>query len=203
MTERTKVQWLIGLLLAAGVVYWREETSTPTLPGVLSADTRFLPLSVKEPALQVNRLSELQKDEYSGAHRNIFVAGLQAAPAGAAAPVAVQKPFIGPMPPPPPAPAPPLQVPVEFYGVESSNGKKVALFKNGDDPLIVAEGATFLNRFRLVRIANTSADVEEISTGRHATVPLVQPDDGGGAGAAATAPVIGGGTPLNAGPSRE
>jgi hypothetical protein len=184
MTERTKLQWLIGLLVVAGVVYWHEESSTPTLPGVLSADTRFVPLSVKEPALQVNRLNELQKDEYSGTHRNIFVAGPAPAPAGAAAPVAVQKPFVGPMAPPPPPPPPPLQVPVEFYGVESSNGKKVALFKNGDDPLIVAEGGTFMNRFRLVRIANTSADVEEISSGRHATLPLVQPDEGGGASAA-------------------
>ena len=38
-----------------------------------------------------------------------------------------------------------------------------------------AEGDTFLNRFRLVHIGNDSADVEEISTGRHATVQMVQP----------------------------
>jgi hypothetical protein len=180
MTERRKVQWLIGLLVAAGVVYWYEQSSAPTQPSVLSADTRFVPLTVKEPALQVDRLNELQNDEYTGTHRNIFVAGPMAPPPGAAPVVEASRPFVGPMPPPPP---PPLQVPVEFYGVESSNGKKVALFKNGDDPLIVAEGDTFMSRFRLVRIANTSADVEEVSTGRHATLLLVQPDQGGAGGA--------------------
>jgi hypothetical protein len=43
--------------------------------------------------------------------------------------------------------------------------------------LVVHEGDTFLGGFRLDRIGNDSADVEEISSGRHATVPLVQPPD--------------------------
>lgn len=85
-------------------------------------------------------------------------------------------PFVGPQPAPPP---PPLQVPVEFYGIESSQGRQVALLKNGDDVLIVAPGDTFMNRFRLLRIGNQSADVEEISSGRHATLPLVPPVDQG------------------------
>jgi hypothetical protein len=188
MTERAKIQLFVALLVVAGGVYWYEQSSAPTLPTVLSADTRFVPLSVKEPALQVDRLNQLQNDEYTGTHRNIFVAGaLPPAPGTAPVPEAPRLP-VGPMPPQPP---PPLQVPVEFYGVESSNGKKVALFKNGDDPLIVAEGDTFMSRFKLIRIANTSADVEEVSSGRHAMVPLVQPDQGG-AGASAGGPAGGG-----------
>ena len=178
MKERTKIQLFIGLLFIGGLTYWYEQNPGPSEPGVLSADSRFTPLDVKEPALQLDRLEALQRDEYAGSKRNIFLAGPAPALSGPA--VAVQKPFVGPQPPPPPAPPPPVQVPVEFYGVESSNGRKVALFKNGDDPLIVPEGASFLNRFRLVRIGNTSADVEEISSGRHATLPLVLPEAGGG-----------------------
>jgi hypothetical protein len=35
-----------------------------------------------------------------------------------------------------------------------------------------------LNGFRLIRIGNDSAEVEEIATGRRATIPLVQPPTG-------------------------
>jgi hypothetical protein len=179
MSERVKIQLLVALLVIAGAVYFYERNAAPSLPGVLSADTRFVPLSVTEPALQVGRLQQLQKDEYKGSHRNIFVAGPPPPPPGAETHTEATRPMIGPQPVPPP---PPLQVPVEFYGVESSaGGKKVALLKNGDDIIIVAEGDTFMKRFRLIRIGNQSADVEEISTNRQATLPMVQPQDQSGA----------------------
>ena len=59
-------------------------------------------------------------------------------------------------------------------------GKRVAFFTSGDDVLVVAEGDKFLNAFRLLHIGNESADVEEIATGRRASVALVQPPDVGG-----------------------
>jgi hypothetical protein len=46
---------------------------------------------------------------------------------------------------------------------------------------VFAEGDKFLNTFRLIHIGNESADVEEISSGRHATVQLVEPPDQSGA----------------------
>jgi hypothetical protein len=180
MTERVKAQLLVALLLIAGAVYFYERSSTSATPSVLSADTRFVPLGVKEPALQVGRLQQLQKDEYAGAKRNIFLAGAVVPPPGAAAHVSeAPRPFVGPEKPPPP---PPLQVPVEFYGVESSNGRQVAFFKNGDDIIPAAEGDTILKRFKLIRIGNQSAEFEEVSTGRHATLPLVQSTDQSGSG---------------------
>ncbi len=57
----------------------------------------------------------------------------------------------------------------------SASGRRVAFFTSGDDVLVVAEGDTFLGRFRLVHIGNDTADVEELGTGRHTTVPMVQP----------------------------
>jgi len=122
-------------------------------------------------------LKKLQKLEYSGSHRNIFVA---APPPPPKPPGGETKPtFVGPMPLPPP---PPPQVPAEFFGYASQprTGRRVGFFTSGDDILVVAEGATFLGRFRLVRIGNESADVEEISSGRHVMVPMVQPPDQGG-----------------------
>ena len=56
-----------------------------------------------------------------------------------------------------------------------SSPKRVAFFLNGDDVLVVQEGSVFMGRFRLDKIGNDSADVEEVSSGRHATVPMVQP----------------------------
>ncbi len=176
MRERTKIQVLVGLLLIVVAVFFYERNPTPSMPEGVSADTRFTPLNVKEPALQLDKLRKLQEDEYKGAQRNIFVAGPTPPPAGAVAAAHADAPalFVGPQPAPPP---PPLQVPVEFYGIESSGGREVALLKNGDDILIVGEGDTFMNRYRLIHIGNQSAEVQEISTGRQTTIPLVPPVD--------------------------
>ncbi len=148
---------------------------SPAGSGVLAYDSRFQPLDVQEPRLHTELLDRIRKLEYTGTHRNIFVAAPPPPP-----PSAVQTPqkpverFVGPQPPPPP---PPLQVPAEFFGYATrpASGRRVAFFTSGDDVLVVPEGDTFLGRFRLVHIGNDSADVEEIATGRHATVQLVQP----------------------------
>ena len=60
----------------------------------------------------------------------------------------------------------------------SKTGKRVAFFLNGDEVLVVEEGSVFLDRYRLDKIGNDSADVEETSSGRHATVQMVQPAGG-------------------------
>jgi hypothetical protein len=182
MSRRTEIYALVGLLvvLAAAVYYSVSRTQVAEVPGVLAADTKFEPLDVEEPQLRLDLLTKLQKLEYSGSHRNIFVA---APPPPPTPPGGETKaaPFIGPMLPPPP---PPPQVQAEFFGYASQPriGRRVAFFTSGDDVLVVAEGATFLGRFRLVHIGNDSADVEEISTGRHVTMPMVQPPDQGGSG---------------------
>ncbi|HEY6467338.1 MAG TPA: hypothetical protein VIY69_15170 [Candidatus Acidoferrales bacterium] len=178
MSEKNKIQLLIALVLIAGALYFYERNATPSLSAGVSADAGFTPLNVAEPALQLDRLQQIQKDEYSGTRRNIFVATPTPAPQTAMAHTEAPRPFVGPQPPPPP---PPLQVPVEFYGTESSGGQQVALFKNGEDIIIVAEGGTFMSRFRLLHIGNQSAEVEEVSSGRHATLPLVPPMEQGSA----------------------
>jgi hypothetical protein len=147
---------------------------------VLAADTKFEPLDVQEPSLRLDQLDRLRKLEYSGSHRNIFVAGAPPLPKPAVGEAAADvRPFIGPRLPPPP---PPLQIPAEFFGYASQtkSGKRVAFFTSGDDVLVVAEGDKFLTTFRLVHIGNESAEVEEVSTGRHAMVPLLEPPDAGG-----------------------
>ncbi len=149
------------------------------LPGVFAADTKFQPLDVREPSLRIDLLSQIRKAEYPDSHRNIFVAMPPPPPKPTAAEIAAERPFVGPRQ----QVLAPVQVPAEFFGYASQPraGRRVGFFTSGDDVLVVAEGGTFLNRFRLLRINNDNADVEEISTGRHVTLPMVQaPDQGGG-----------------------
>jgi hypothetical protein len=180
MSERQQMYILAGLVVLLGIVayFYVFRTSVPGLSSMLATDTKFEPLDVQEPSLRLDLLDRLRKLEYTGSHRNIFVAGpppITKPEGGAEA-----RPFIGPKQPPPP---PPLQIPAEYFGYASqpTSGKRVAFFTSGDDVLVVAEGDKFLNSFRLIHIGNESADVEEISSGRHATVQLVEPPDQGGA----------------------
>lgn len=174
MNRRKEMFLLAGLavLLVTVFLYYRNPGSV--VRGVLAADGKFQPIDVQEPHLRVDLLENLRKLEYSGAHRNIFVEG--------PAPISPSETkradtnlAYGPKRPPPP---PPVQVPAEFFGTATmrSSGEKLAFFKDGDDVLVVQQGSIFLNGYRLIHIGNDSADVEEISSGRHATVPMVQPE---------------------------
>lgn len=183
MSQRTQLLILAGLVvLLVATMYYYESGSNPGSgsSGVLAADTKFEPLDVQEPGLRLEQLERLRKLEYTGSHRNIFVA---APPPPPQATVQAAPPkYVGDLYPQTPPPPPPLQVPAEFFGFASQphTGRRVAFFTSGDDVLVVAEGDKFLSNFRLVHIGNESADVEEIATGRRATVRLVQPPDQGG-----------------------
>src|SRR5271163_3128045 len=128
MSQRTKAYVLAGLVvLLAAVIYYYEfnRAAVPGFSGVLAADTKFEPLDVQEPSLRLDQLERLRKLEYSGSHRNIFVAGAPPIPkpiAGEAAAAALRP--VGPQPPPP------LQIPAEFFGYasQSKSGKRVAFF---------------------------------------------------------------------------
>src|SRR5215472_214678 len=181
MKARKELYLLAGLLVLPGAVtyYFLSGHSGSTgFSGVFAADTKFEPMQVREPDLRLDLLEKVRKLEYAGQHRNIFLATPPPPPKSVEQ--ARASAFIGPRVPPPP---PPLQIPAEFFGYASAprGGRRVAFFTSGDDILVVGEGETFLGRFRLDRINNDSADVQEIATGRHTTVQLVQPPDQGGA----------------------
>src|ERR1700732_2518428 len=177
MSRRTQVGVLIGLLVLLVVVYLANRTQMPGLPGVMASDSSFQPLNVEEPELRLDLLEKLQKDYPAGSHRNIFSAvALPVEPTPEQkARMEHQYPIVNK----PPAP-PPVQVPAQFFGYASmpSSPRRVAFFLNGDDVLVVQEGSVFMGRFRLDKIGNDSADVEEVSSGRHATVPMVAPPGG-------------------------
>src|SRR5580658_1772944 len=104
MSRRVEIYVLAALLvaLAAAGYYYVSGPGTPErYPGAFAADANFQPLDIQEPQLRLDLLARVRELEYSGSHRNIFVAALPSRPAAAVVPS-------GPTMPPPP---PPLVVP--------------------------------------------------------------------------------------------
>jgi hypothetical protein len=178
MSRRTQIGVLIGLVILLVVLYISNRPQMPGLQGVMASDSSFQPLSVEEPELRLDLLAKLQKLDYpAGAHRDIFtnVALPPQLTAEEKRRQEHQYPTVQHPPPPPP-----VEVPAQFFGYASmrSSPHRLAFFLNGDEVLVVQEGSVFLGRFRLDKIGNDSADVEEVSSGRHASVPMVAPPAG-------------------------
>jgi hypothetical protein len=188
MSRRSQLYLLAALVVVLVGVYFLNRNQVSSGTGVLAADAAFQPLPVHEPQLRLDLLDNLKKLEYSGTHRDIFSA-VPPPPEPAPGDPKKPHPFIGPQPLPPP---PPLTIPAQLFGYAySKSGRRVAFFTSGDDVLVVPEGDSFLSRFRLIHIGVDSADVQEISSGRHATVPMLLPAEasaGAGVGAAAATP---------------
>lgn len=175
MSRRVELYIFAALLVVLGFVLYHavRPAGDAAVTGVVAADGRFRPLDVQEPELHLDLLDNIRKSEYTGTHRDIFGAETVAPPQPKAQPQKAGA-FIGPRVPPPP---PPLQVPVQFFGYasEPDSGRRVGFFSSGDDVLVLAQGDTFLDRYRLVSITNISAEVMEISSGRRETLPITQP----------------------------
>lgn len=176
MSRRVELYIFVGLLAVLGFVLYRAVRPAGegvTVSGVVAADGRFHPLDVQEPELHLDLLDNIRKSQYTGTHRNIFEAEPIAPPRPKMQPGEIPVVHAGP------PPTPPLQVPVQFFGYasEPQSGRRVGFFSSGDDVLVLAQGDTFLDRFRLLSISNTSAEVMEISSGRRATLPITQPPD--------------------------
>lgn len=171
MSRRNQIIVLATLaVVLAGVLYFqfrRPAAGTSTL----AADFKVEPLPVENPLLKWWLIAETRKFEYSGRHRNIFTGE---APPEDQPPQEVRPAVPDNTPPPPP---PPPVLPAKFFGyvADSRTGFRRAFFSDGEEVYILAEGEVLLSRFRLLRITNTTADMEEISSGRHITVVLEEP----------------------------
>jgi hypothetical protein len=175
MSSRQKqIMLLAGLVAVFLYTIYRSNRSPEIAPVVSSADEKFRPIAVENPALKLELLERLKKLQYEGSHRNIF-STVAAPPVSAVPPVAAVPPQAGPLVPSGPAP---LVVPATFYGfvTDSQTGKRRAFFMEGENVYIVAIGEVLLGRFRLVQIGNSSVELEEIGTGRRATLTMEEPN---------------------------
>jgi len=177
MSSRQKrIALLAGLFTLLLYILYVSNRSPQIAPVVSSANENFRPIAVENPALRLDLLNRLKKLQYEGSHRNIFS---NAAPPPASAvpppPSAVAPPPINPQAPTGPAP---LVVPATFYGfvTDAKTGVRRAFFTEGDNVYIIGVGETLLGRFRLVQIGNSSVEMEEIGTGRRATLTMEEPN---------------------------
>jgi hypothetical protein len=78
---------------------------------------------------------------------------------------------------------PPLTVEAKYFGFVSdpkgSHRRAFFATANNEDVFIAGEGDTLLGRFRVVRLTSTAADLEEVSSGRRATLILEEPGPNG------------------------
>jgi hypothetical protein len=76
-----------------------------------------------------------------------------------------------------------LTVDAKYFGYVSDarGGHRRAFFaaSNNEEVFIAGEGDTILGHIRVVKLTETSANVEEVSSGRRATLPLEQPGPNG------------------------
>ncbi len=169
--RRIQIVVFVVLLIVLAWVASSRVGRGPELGAVLFANEKFEPLAIQDPTLRLDLLERVRKLEYKGTHRNIFSASLPPKPQQASVvqiPTPVQETPSGP---------PPLQVPYRFYGYKENprTGRRTAFFTDGDNVFIASEGDTIRNQFRVLKIGNQSCDVEEIGTGRRATLQLETP----------------------------
>jgi hypothetical protein len=142
---------------------------------VSSADEKFRPIAVENPALKLELLERLKKLQYQGSHRNIFSSVAPPPESAVPPPVIAPPPITAPGGPSGPAP---LVVPATFYGfvTDAQTGMRRAFFIEGENVYIIAVGEMLLGRYRLIQIGNSSVELEETSTGRRATLTMEEPN---------------------------
>ena len=177
MSRRNQMIALGVLLAILGVTLYSHFRPSDDNAKSSAVSALFSPINVDNPALRLDVLQRFLNLQYKGVHRNIFVATL-------------------PPPPPPPTPVtpvnvapavpagpPPLNVEAKYFGfVSDSKGSHRRAFfatANNENVFIESEGDTLMGRFRIVKITSTTADVEEVSSGRRATLILEEPGPNG------------------------
>jgi hypothetical protein len=169
---------LLVVLVGVGYSLYRSYAPAEAALPAPNVDEKFTPLNVDNPALRLDILKRFLELQYKGVHRSIFSATLPRPPAPppSAQPLNVPAPVV-------PAGPPPLTVDAKYFGFVSdfSGNHKRAFFAtiNNEDVIIAGEGDTLLGRFRIIRLTSTTADVEEVASGRRATLTLEEPSPAG------------------------
>jgi hypothetical protein len=168
----------LAVLLAAAAAVWYfmyfRKVAGPAGPNDVATVPKYELLGVDNPSLHWPEMNLAAKTEYKSNGRNPFSKEAPLPPQQVAAIQQTRQPQ-GPLPPPP-IPPPTLPGNLKFfgYGTVPNGTARRAFFSDGEDVIIVSEGETLLGRYRILKVNNTNLEFEEIATGRHNTVPLVE-----------------------------
>jgi len=125
-----------------------------------------------DPTLHPELMAQAESLEYTGKGRNIFSMFSTPEIEQPHGPVRPQ-PVVaqGPVGPPPPPP-----IDLKFFGFETHQGgaARKAFLLHGDNVFIASEGDVVDHRYKVVRIAPFSVQVEDIPFSNTQTLPLIQ-----------------------------
>ncbi len=134
-----------------------------------------------DPTLRLDLLAMLQKGEDTQAGRSLFDFGAAAPIAPVKQePVKIVPKFVaqGPKQPPPPPTPRELQdrqdaaapaIPLKFYGFVNrfKTSDRRAFFMDGEDIIVASEGQMVKNRYKILKVGLTSAEVEDTQYHNH------------------------------------
>ncbi len=148
-------------------------------------DDKLDPASIN-PELHLDLLAKVQGIEPAEAGRNLFQFGQPPAPPKPVQPIPPNVPKIpvNQGPPPPsvthnvptgPPPAPPIDLKYYGYVVSKADGLKRAFLLDGDNILMVQENQTVKQRYRIVKIALGTIEIEDLQ-GKNTQTLRLPPD---------------------------
>jgi hypothetical protein len=132
-----------------------------------------------DPTLRLDLLAASEQTMYEGSGRNIFVSQPDAPKIPTPVASGRTDGGTGPLesyrvpstPPPPP-------IPLKFFGFASQPGEPKKIFletASGEDVWIAAEGEIVDRRYKVIRISNTSVEIQDVvNSGPPQSIPLTQ-----------------------------
>lgn len=159
---------LIVLLVLVGVLAIAWFWSNRQMPKASNAGqvvAQYPAMNVDNPNIPWWKINRVQSTEYKSSGRNPF-SDVPPPPPPPRVPKEGDSDYIKPVPPPPPAPELPPNMKFFGYGTVPNGTARRAFLSDGDEVYIVAEGDTFLGRYRITKIGNATIEFEEISSGR-------------------------------------
>ena len=126
-------------------------------------------IATLDPTLRLDLLKSSEEREYTGGKRNIFE------PQSAVVVQKVAPPKLQPAQQQVYVPPPPPPINLKFYGFANKPGEARRIFlSSGDDVFIAAEGEIVDRHYRIVKITNSSVEIEDVLNNTRQTIPLTQ-----------------------------
>jgi hypothetical protein len=123
-----------------------------------------------DPELRFDWLNSSENTKYQGNGRNIFRAQEVVIPKPVAPPQKQQ-----PVAPPSPPPYQPPPITLKFFGFANRPGEAKKVFlEQGEDIFVASEGDIVDRRYKVLRIAPTFVEVEDVLNNNRQSIPLTQ-----------------------------
>ncbi len=124
-----------------------------------------------DPELRYDWLKASEDTKYQGNGRNIFEAQDVVIPT----PVAKATKTAPPPPPTPTGPPPPPPINLKFFGFANRPGEAKKVFlEQGEDIFVASEGDIVNRRYKVLHIAPTAVEVEDVLNNNRQSIPLTQ-----------------------------